>query len=220
MTTEERMAALMAECRKAPTQTPHARFSTALGCLRSHVYDFRLLDKGQWPEVIDRPARWNFAAMAGSSIGWLIESAAERLGAKTQHAAELDGIHGDLDIEWPDAIWDLKWSGDYAYREAKKAPNEKHVAQVNAYAVARGKKKWALIYLPLAQLGKGESLEWIAHDGVADPKKAAADISARWSLVEQHRAAGTLPEREVEEVVCRRLQCMHLRYCRDGGTEP
>lgn len=220
MTIAERMAALLAECRKAPTQTPHARFSTALGCLRSHVYDFRLLDKGAWPAVIDRPARWNFAAMAGSSIGWLIESAAERLGAKTQHAAELDGIHGDLDIEWPDEIWDLKWSGDYAWREAKKGPKPAHVAQVNAYAVARGKPRWALIYLPLAQLGKGESLDWIAWPGEADPVLAAADVNARWALVEEHRETGTLPEREVEDAVCRRLKCMHLSYCRDGGVEP
>lgn len=216
----ERMAAVMAECRKAPTQTPHARFSTALGCLRSHVYDFRLLDKGAWPEVVDRPARWNFAAMAGSSIGWLIESAAERLGAVTQQGATLDGIHGDLDIEWPEAIWDLKWCGDYAWREAKKAPKAAHVAQVNAYAVARNKPRWALIYLPLAQLGKGESLEWIAHEGDADAIRADADVTMRWALVKAHRAVGTLPDREVDESTCRRLRCLHLSYCRDGGAEP
>lgn len=214
------MAAVMAECRKAPTQTPHARFSTALGCLRSHVYDFRLLDKGAWPEVVDRPARWNFAAMAGSSIGWLIESAAERLGAVTQQGATLDGIHGDLDIEWPEAIWDLKWCGDYAWREAKKAPKAAHVAQVNAYAVARNKPRWALIYLPLAQLGKGESLEWIAHEGDADAIRADADVTMRWALVKAHRAVGTLPDREVDESTCRRLRCLHLSYCRDGGAEP
>lgn len=214
------MDALMRECRKAPTQTPHARFSTALGCLRSHAYDFRLLDKGAWPEVVDRPARWNFAAMAGSSIGWLMESAAERLGAKTQHAAVLDGIHGDLDIEWGDYVLDLKWCGDYAWKEAKKAPKPQHVAQVNAYAVARSKPRWALIYLPLAQLGKGEALEWIAHEGEADAAKANGDVTMRWAMVKAHRAVGTLPERETEEPICRRLRCMHLSYCRDGGAEP
>ena len=213
MTTDERMFALMQECRKAPTQTPHARFSTALGCLRAHAYDFRLLDAGKWPAVVDRPARWNFAAMAGSAIGWQIESAAERMGAVTQHAAVLDGIHGDLDIEWPDAIWDLKWSGDYAWKEAKKGANEKHAAQVNAYAVARGKPRWALIYLPLFMLGKGEALEWIIHEGVADPEKSRRDVTERWALVEQHRRAGTLPEREQEHAVCERLKCMHRNEC-------
>lgn len=216
MTIDERMAILMAECRKTPTQTPHARFSTALGCLRAHVYDFRLLDAGEWPAVIDRPARWNFAAMAGSAIGWLIESAAERLGAKTQHAAVLDGIHGDLDIEWPEEIWDLKWSGDYAWRKARQGPNEKHVAQVNAYAVARKKPRWALIYLPLHQLGRGETLDWIAWPGAADAEKARRDVNERWAEVELHRLNGTLPEREVEEAVCRKLQCIHLKECRNG----
>lgn len=220
MTVAERMAAVMAECRKAPTQTPHARFSTALGCLRSHAYDFRLLDASKWPEVIDRPARWNFAAMAGSSIGWLIESAAERLGALTQQGATLDGIHGDLDIEWEDEIWDLKWCGDYAYRAARKGPNPKHVAQVNAYAVAREKPRWALIYLPLAQLGKGEALEWLAHEGEANAAAAAMDVILRWSVVSDHRAAHTLPDRETEEPICRRLRCIHISYCRDGGAEP
>lgn len=214
------MAALMAECRKAPTQTPHARFSAALGCLRSHVYDFRLLDKGQWPEVIDRPARWNFAAIVGDALGGRIEAAARKLGARTQSSVTLDGIGGNLDIEWEDEVSDLKWVGEYAWREARKAPNEKHVGQVNAYAVAKKKPRWSIVYLPIHMLGKGENLEFIIWPGEADPKKAAADISARWALVEQHRAAGTLPEREVEEAVCRRLQCMHLRYCRDGGTEP
>jgi hypothetical protein len=213
MTSAERMYALMQECRKAPTQTPHERFSTALGCLRSHVYDFRLLDEGKWPAIVDRPARWNFAAMTGSAVGWLIESAAERLGAKTQHATVLDGIHGDLDIEWPDSIWDLKWSGDYAWREAKKRANEKHVGQVNAYAVARNKPRWALIYLPIAQLGKGEALEYVIHEGAADAEKARQDVTDRWAEVRKHREAGTLPEREVERETCFRLQCMHRSYC-------
>lgn len=220
MTTEERLAAVMQECRKSPTQTPHARFSTALGCLRSHVYDFRLLDKGEWPDVIDRPARWNFAAAAGHAIGWQIESAAERLGAKTQHAVALDRIHGDLDIEWPDEIWDLKWVGDFAWREAKKGPNPKHAAQCNAYAVARQKPRWALIYLPLAHLGKGESLEWIVWPGESDPDQAAREVVARWRTVEEHRKDGTLPDRETEEHACRRLKCIHLPYCRDGAPNP
>ena len=218
MTAQEMVEAIMRECRKAPTQTPHPRFSSALSCLRAHVYDVRLVDAGQWPDVVDRPARWNFAAMVGISVGDLIETAARRLGATTQQPADLGGIKGNLDIEWGDYVLDLKWCGDYKWKQIKKAAIDKEVAQVNAYAVARGKPLWALIYLPTFMLGKGEALEYIIHEGKADKEKAHRDVTERWALVEEHRAAGTLPEREVEETVCRRLRCMHLRECRGDGT--
>lgn len=213
MTPEARMEALMRECRKAETQVPHERPSNAMGCARSHVYDFRLLDAGDWPAVVDRPARWNFAAMAGSAIGWLIEGAAERLGAKTQHSAALDAIHGDLDIEWPDSVWDLKWVGEYKWKQIKKAVDPTNAAQVNWYAVARGKPYWALVYLPLHLLGKGENLEFVIWPGVADPARAKAEITDRWAEVARHRAAGTLPDREVPQETCERLRCLHRSYC-------
>jgi hypothetical protein len=212
------MEALMRECRKAETQPPRARFSNAMGCARSHAYDFRMLDAGTWPAIVDRPARWNFAAEVGNSVGALIERAAERLGAQCQVHVSMDGIGGTLDIEWDDAVFDLKWVGEYAWRNAKKGADPKHEAQANGYAVARGKPYWGIIYLPIHLLGKGENLEYIIWPGVADPLSAKAEITDRWALVAAHRAAGTLPDRELPQETCERLRCMHRTYCWAEGA--
>ena len=214
-TAEIRLLALLAQCGEQPTQTPHARFSTAGGCLRAHVYDRRLLAAGDWPRVTAKPVRWRFAAEVGTALGNVIEGVARGMGAGTQLPAQLGAVHGNLDIEWPDldAVWDLKWAGEYAWKAAQKAPDAKHVAQVNAYAVARGRARWALVYLRLSALGKGEGVEYVLHEGEADAAQADREVTQRWAAVEQHLAGGTLPDREVDEPTCRRLRCLHIQEC-------
>lgn len=213
MTAREMVDRIMVECRKAPTQTPRQRFSNAMGCLRSHAYDCRLLDAGDWPDEIDKPARWNMAAEIGNALGAFIEKAAVRLGALAQVHTNIESVYGTLDIEWGDYVLDLKWVGEYAWRKAKIAADPKHEAQTNGYSVARGKPKWALIYLPIHLLGKGEALEYIIHEGEADPARARAEITDRWASVAAHRAAGTLPDRELPQETCERLKCMHRKEC-------
>ena len=220
-TTESRLLEVLEACREQPTQTPRPRFSNALSCLRAHVYDAQLVKLGKWPASVDRPFRWNFAAMVGTALGGIIEKAAQGFGAITQAKAHLGGsflainVTGDADIDWPDldAVHDLKWVGDYAWKEAKKGPDPKHVAQVNGYAVARGRSKWALIYFPLASLGKGEGVDYVIHEGRADADQAKREITDRWAAVAAHVEAGTLPDREVEESTCRCLRCQHLETC-------
>lgn len=212
---EQRVLALLRECEVVEDQHPHPRFSNATECLRMHVYDARAVQSFTWSPESRRPVRWNAAAVSGTALGEWMEKAARRLGAETQAHVHLDGdpeVEGAADIVWPDAVWDLKWVSEYAWKQAKRGPKDRHCVQAEGYAAALGKPKWAVIYLPHHMLGKGEKLEFLAYEGETDPRTAEV-IRGRWLAVRQHADAGTLPDREHSQTDFECRVCRHRTQC-------
>lgn len=217
MTATERLQLLLSEARKVPLQPWRPRFSCAGDCRRALVYDATEDAAGIRPSFEERPLRWNAAAAAGTAIGEMLEKAASRMGARVQIAAALNGVHGHCDIIWDedDCVWDIKWGSDYAIRQARGEANPKHVLQVQGYAAALGKKRWALVYGPLGALGKGQDLPTYLHEGETPPEAADAILDV-WADVEEHVTNGTLPERGELQATCEAIQCRFRVQCWEG----
>lgn len=218
--TYERVEAVMAEARVRETQPWHPRFSSAGDCRRRLVYEAMEAKAGRWPLTEERPVRWNAAAECGTAIGDMLERAAARLGARVQVPALITGaqfgatfdVPGTADVVWDDAVWDWKCVGGYAFKLAKSNPDPKHVTQVQGYAAAEGKPRWALVYIDLGSIGRGEHLPFLVHEGDTPPE-AAERIMAIWQDVDDHVTDETLPERGFEQLKCENIKCGFLESC-------
>lgn len=203
------------------TQPWHPRFSSAGDCRRRLVYEAMEAKAGRWPLTEERPVRWNAAAATGTAIGDMLERASARLGAKIQvplGVFQADAypngreITGTADVVWDDAVWDWKCVGGYAFKLAKSGPDPKHVIQVQGYAAALGKPRWALIYIDLGSIGRGEALPFLVHEGDT-PADAAELIMGIWQDVDDHVNADELPERGWEQTKCEKIKCTFLEQC-------
>lgn len=217
--TTERVLAVMAEARVRETQPWHPRFSSAGDCRRRLVYEAMEARAGRWPLTEERPVRWNAAAATGTAIGDMLEKAAARMGAKVQVPLLIgndndtaNDVTGTADVVWDDAVWDWKCVGGYAFKLAKSNPDPKHVIQVQGYAAALGKPRWALIYIDLGSIGRGEVLPFRVHEGDTPPE-AAETIMLVWQNVEDLVNAEMLPERGWEQTKCEKIKCTFLEQC-------
>lgn len=220
MTLEERIVQLFDEARKVEKQPPRPRFSNAADCLRKHVYEQRAFREGEWTATEEKPVRWNVAAACGTAIGELLEDAAVRIGgASTQWPADLDdgAVSGSADIVWDGDVWDVKCVGESQWRNVQRNPDAKHVLQVASYAHALRKPRWVLLYVRLGSIGKGEHLEWCAHEGEADPSLARRIVD-HWREVSAHIEAKTLPDRPYlsPSWECGHA-CGHMKACWEGA---
>lgn len=220
---------MLKEARLRYTQPWRPRFSSAGDCKRKLVYEAMEAKHGQWPTQEDRPLRWNAAAVCGTAIGEVLEEAAERASqgeAISQVAAMLPGsdvstaadVTGTADVVWPDAVWDFKCVGGYAFKMAKQGPDPKHVIQVQGYASALGKPNWALIYIDLGSIGRGQDLPVLIHEGTTDVN-AGKLVLRVWQDVERHVNEETLPDRDFEETKCTNIKCRFLDQCWKGALD-
>jgi hypothetical protein len=195
------------------------RFSSAgEPCLRALVYDARDADDGVPPPVKERRLRDQFAMACGNAVGAHLESAARTIGWNTQseHVFDTSGVRitGSSDILAPKKfVLDVKLVGEKSWA---RRPHDKHILQVNGYAVADDIPLAGLIYVRGSTIFDAESpeveldlIEWAASVEIAQ------DLCATWLQVEQHRRFRTLPERffgaRPDGFPC--AWCRHLERC-------
>lgn len=191
---------LLAEASRITGDQPFRyRFSSAGDpCLRSLVYDARDADDGVTQPVKPRRVRDLLAAACGNAVGAHLERAAQQLGWQTQakHVFETAGIRieGSSDIKSPGRfVLDVKLVGEKSW--ARRA-HDKHVLQVNGYAVSEDIPLAGLIYVRGSTIFDAESPE-VEVDLAEWPASVelAQDLCTVWMQVEQHRRFRTLPDR-------------------------
>jgi hypothetical protein len=181
------------------------RFSSAGDhCRRKLVYDAQDAADGlpQTGEV--PPLKRVIQAAVGTAVGELLEAGAQRLGLQTQQRVTADGarveISGSLDIHSPDdLVVDIKTVSDPAWSRLRYGPQEKHVVQVNGYAVYTKAPRWALWYVRLSDAFRRTDNNEIGQrvfEGQADPDFAQRTIVEAWEDVDAHVAMGTVPARD------------------------
>lgn len=176
------------------------RFSSAgEPCSRALVYDAWDADDGKPPARTPGKLKWMLSAQCGTAVGAFLEAAAQRIGFETQAKHIFDTgaarVEGSSDILTPDAVIDLKLVGEKKWARIQKKPDQKHVMQVNGYAVESDRPRWVLLYIRACSIFDDSSeLEWRAHSGNADTELAQA-LCGVWESVETHRKLRTLPER-------------------------
>jgi hypothetical protein len=140
-------------------------------------------------------------AAVGNAVGAMLEEGAKAIGLETQKVVTADGatvkITGALDILRPGLlVVDVKTVSDPAWSRLRYGPQEKHVVQVNGYAVYEHVPRWALWYIRLSDAfrkTKDNTIGQRLFEGDADPAAAHRDIVGTWEDVDAHVAMGTVP---------------------------
>lgn len=219
------LSRILAAAAESKPQPFRYRFSRAGDpCLRALVYDAQDHDDGLPPREGKREASWSLSAAVGTAIGERLERAAVELGGwRRQVPVVFDTgavqVRGEADLVGPDVVIDFKVAGEKKWHRVQRAPDEAHVLQVNGYAVALDRPRWALCYVRAISIHDGSATpELRVHEGVASVE-LAQQLCSTWESVEQHRKLRTLPDR-VWGASPHRWPCgwcRHLERC--GPTE-
>jgi len=171
-------------------------------CLRSLVYDAHDADDGKPPAVSKGEVSWSLSAACGTAVGDALEAAGLLLGYRSQVRALFDTgaikVMGNGDTTTDDIQIDWKVVGENKWERIQKQPDDKHRLQVNGYAVALDRPRWALVYLRGITIYDGSKTPEVKiHAGEASVE-LAQDLCGVWESVETHRKLRTLPERVFE----------------------
>jgi CRISPR/Cas system-associated exonuclease Cas4 (RecB family) len=205
MTLDEQVKAIIARASTLDRRPARNSFSNATECIRALVYD-----RIDWAPAVTMPARWSASAILGTALGDWLEQAAVELGigkAQVPVTLTMDGTtaEGTADLVTEDHVIDFKRVEDAGWSFIKAKPKFSHRVQVNAYAVALGKPRWALIYI--RGVGKGEDLPYLIHEGLADEALARTYVIEAWQEVAKWVERGKLPARPFTE------QSFECRVC-------
>lgn len=219
--------AIMAEYQRGNDQRAFRYSFSGAGdpCLRALVYDAQDHDDNAPPAVGRREVSWSLSAVCGTAVGDALEKAGMRLGFTSQKRAHFDTgairVDGSTDTVTPDLVLDWKLAGEKKWERVRSKPDPKHQLQVNAYAVALDKPRWALCYVRAVTIFDGSTTPEVkVHEGAADVA-LAQDLCGIWEQVDHHRKLRTLPERVFEaapdKYPC--SWCSHQARCLTGPEE-
>lgn len=222
MTVRDLVLAIFERAAKRKPQPFRYRFSSAGDpCLRALVYDAQDADDGKQPVEGKSEIAWTLSAACGNAVGYALEQAAVETGGFVRQVfAEFDTgsvwVRGDADFADRATVYDWKLVGEKKWAKIQSKPDPKHELQIQGYAVALDRKRWALIYVSASSIFEDGAKvpEFIVHEGAASVERAQ-ELCGVWEQVEGHRKLRTLPER-VWGASPRRWPCgwcRHLERC-------
>lgn len=222
MTTRALVLSIFAKVAQRKAQPFRYRFSSAgEPCVRALVYDAQDADDGKAPVEAKSEAAWSLSNACGHAIGYALEQAAVEMGGFVRQVfAEFDTgqvwVRGDADLADRETVYDWKLVGEKKWAKIQGKPDPKHELQIQGYAVALDRKRWALIYVrALSIFEEGAKVpEFKIHEGAASVEKAR-ELCGVWETVDSHRKLRTLPERpwgaSPHRWPC--AWCRHLERC-------